>query len=154
MAVRSFGCAGVIALALFAVAIVPAIGLSRAMAQGLPFPGQPQPQSPVPEKTDCSAAGVNAMQQQLEQLESIEKSGPETIGLFCKGIETLSSFMEWKEDEPLPGVINDLAKDLLHQNLTPRMVKSLCRHAQGEASRNFRTDIGKLKDQMAGCKGI
>ncbi len=148
----------IIALAVAAGAFTPQTWMSPALAQHLPLPGpslpgQP-PQSPLPEKADCSEAGVKAMQLQLEQLESIEKSGPETIGLFCKGIETLSSFMEWKDDEPLPGVINDLAKDLLHQDLTPRMVKSICRHAQGEAARNFRTEMGKLKDQMAGCKGI
>ena len=129
---------------------------SAAWAQGLPFPlpDPPAPQSPLPDKADCSKAGLKDMQQQLAQLESIEKSGPETIGLFCKGIEVLSSFMEWKDDEPLPGAINDLAKDLLHQDLTPRMVKSICRHAQGEAARNFRTEMGRLKDQIASCKGI
>ena len=128
---------------------------TSASAQGLPgLPGQPAPQPPFQEKSDCSQASVKAMQEQLEQLESIEKTGPETIGLFCKGIETLSSFMEWKDDEPLPGVINDLAKDLLHQNLTPRMVKAMCRQAQGEAGRNVRTEIGQMKDRLATCKGI
>ena len=159
MAMLSVGRAAGLALALLVGTFSGVPLMVGAVAQGLPLPGpslpgQPAPQSPVPDKADCSAAGVKIMQQQLEQLESIEKSGPETIGLFCKGIETLSSFMEWKDDEPLPGVINDLARDLLHQDLTPRMVKSLCRHAQGEASRNFRTDMGRLKDQMASCKGI
>ena len=142
-------CAG-IATCVFMVVSTAALG----QGSPLPFPGQPTPQSPIPEKPNCTESGQKIMQEQLSQLESIEKSGPETIGLFCKGIETLSSFMEWKDDEPLPGVINDLAKDLLHQNLTPRMVKSICRHAQGEAARNFRTEMGKLKDQIASCKGI
>ena len=128
---------------------------SSALAQGLPrLPDQPAPLPPFQEKTDCSEQSIRSMQQQLDQLDGLEKTGPETIGLFCKGIETLSSFMEWKDDEPLPGVINDLAKDLLHQNLTPRMVKAMCRHAQGEAGRNFRTEIGQLKDRLATCKGI
>ena len=94
------------------------------------------------------------MREQIEQLEAIDKTGPEAIGLFCKGIETLQSFMEWKDDEPLPGAINDLAKQLLNQNLTPRMVNAMCRQAQGEAGRNVRTEMGKLKDQLDSCKGI
>ena len=125
-----------------------------ALAQCLPLPGQPAPEPPFREKVDCSEPGVKNMQTKLDQLEAIAKTGPETIGLFCKGLDTLSSFMEWKDDEPLPGVINDLAKELLHQNLTPRMVKAMCRQAQGEAGRNFRTEIGKLKDQLDTCKGI
>ena len=127
---------------------------SGALAQGLPFPGQPAPEPPFQEKVDCSEKGIKSMREQLDQIEAIEKTGPETIGLFCKGIETLSTFMEWKDDEPLPGVINDLAKELLHQNLTPRMVKAMCRQAQGDAGRNFRTEAGKLKDRLDGCKGI
>ena len=127
---------------------------SGALAQGLPFPGQPALEPPFQEKVDCSEKGIKSMREQLDQIEAIEKTGPETIGLFCKGIETLSTFMEWKDDEPLPGVINDLAKELLHQNLTPRMVKAMCRQAQGDAGRNFRTEAGKLKDRLDGCKGI
>ncbi len=129
-------------------------GATGVLAQGLPLPGQPAPLPPFQEKADCSEKGQKAMREQLEQLESIEKTGPQTIGLFCKGIETLQGFMDWKDDEPLPGAINDLAKELLHQNLTPRMVKAMCRQAQGEAGRNFRTEMGKLRDQMDGCKGI
>ena len=68
-----------------------------AIAQGLPLPGQslpgqPQPQSPIPDKADCSAAGVTAMQRQLDQLESIEKSGSETIGLFCRVLQHALGF--------------------------------------------------------------
>ena len=125
-----------------------------AMAQGLPLPGQPAPEPPFQEKVDCSELGIKALRDQRDQIEALEKSAPETIGLFCKGMETLSTFMEWKDDEPLPGAINDLAKELLHQNLTPRMVKAMCRQAQGDAGRNFRTELGKLKDKLDSCKGI
>ena len=142
-----------LAASLFAAVATGAL-VTGAWAQGLPLPGQPAPEPPFREKVDCSELSVKVMQTQLEQLEAIEKTGPETIGLFCKGIETLSNFMEWKDDEPLPGAINDLAKELLHQNLTPRMIKAMCRQAQGEAGRNFRTEIGKLKDKLDGCKGI
>lgn len=131
-----------------------AVSASDAFGQGLPLPGQPAPTPPFQEKADCSEKGQKSMREQIEQLEVIDKTGPEAIGLFCKGIETLQSFMEWKDDEPLPGAINDLAKQLLNQNLTPRMVNAMCRQAQGEAGRNFRTEMGKLKDQLDSCKGI
>ena len=136
------------------VAALIAGSATGVLTQGLPLPNQPAPTPPFQEKVDCSEKGQQALRGQLEQLESIEKSGPQTIGLFCKGIETLQSFMDWKDDEPLPGAINDLAKELLHQNLTPRMVKAMCRQAQGEAARNFRTEIGQIKDRIASCKGI
>ena len=142
-----------LAASLFAAVATGAL-VTGAWAQGLPLPGQPAPEPPFREKVDCSELSVKVMQTQLEQLEAIEKTGPETIGLFCKGIETLSNFMEWKDDEPLPGAINDLAKELLHQNLTPRMIKAMCRQAQGEAGRNFRTEMGQLKDRLQSCKGI
>ncbi len=136
------------------VATLLAASASVALGQGLPLPGQPAPMLPFQEKADCSENGQKAMREQIGQLESIDKTGPEAIGLFCKGIEMFQSFMEWKDDEPLPGAVNDLAKELLHQNLTPRMVKAMCRQAQGEAGRNFRTEMGKLKDQLDSCKGI
>ncbi len=127
-----------------------------ALAQTTPNPpGIPAPPAPVPiEKPDCSEKGVKAMEQQLEQLEMLEQATPETIGLFCAGIEMLSKAMDWKDDEPLPPAINDLAKQILKLNLTPRMVKSMCRQAEGEAGRNLRTDIGQLKARLQLCKGV
>lgn len=130
------------------------LATTGALAQRLPLPDVPPPPAPFQEKTDCSAKGIKALEEQVAQIEDLEKTAPETIGLFCSGIEMLSQFMEWKDDEPLPAAINDLAKQLLHQNLTPRMVKAMCRQAQGEAGRNFRTEIGQLKDRIQGCKGV
>lgn len=127
---------------------------SSAAAQGLPgIPGLPAP-NPVEAKPDCTANGVKAMEEQLGQLETLERTAPETIGMLCSGVEAFSRWMDWKDDEPLPGAINDLAKQLLHQNLTPRMIKAMCRQAQGEAGRNMRTEIGQLKDRIQSCKGI
>jgi hypothetical protein len=129
--------------------------LGSAMAQGLPgLPGLPSPPAPVEMKPDCSEAGVKDKQRQLEQLETLERTAPETIGLVCAGVEAFSRWMEWKDDEPLPDAINSLAKELLHQNLTPRMIKAMCRQAQGDAGRNMRTEIGQLKAQLQACKGI
>ena len=140
--------------------LVGALGMSlmlagSALAQGLPpLPGLPAPPSPIEVKPDCSEKGVKGIEEQLEQLEALEKQAPETIGLFCTGIEAFTRWMDWKDDEPLPPAINDLAKDLLKQNLTPRMVKAMCRQAQGEAGRNFRTEIGQLKDKLQSCRGV
>lgn len=133
-----------------------AASATLALAQTAPnLPGMRAPPVPVPiEKPDCSEKGVKAMEQQLEQLETLEQATPETIGLFCAGIEMLSKAMDWKDDEPLPPAINDLAKQILKQNLTPRMVKSMCRQAEGEAGRNLRTDIGQLKARLQLCKGV
>ncbi len=128
--------------------------LTAASAQTLPLPGQTAPPAPFEAKPDCSEKGVQAMQEQLGQLEAIEQSAPETIALVCDGVRLFSDWMGWKDDEPLPGMINDLAKKLLHQNLTPRMLKAMCQQAQGEAMRNFRTEIGQIKDKLASCKGI
>ncbi len=129
--------------------------VTGATAQGLPgLPGFPQPPNPIETKSDCSETGVKAMQDQLGQLEAIEKTAPETIGLFCTGLEAMSRWMDWKDDEPLPPAINDFAKDILKQNLTPRMIKAMCRMAQGEAGRNFRSEIGQLKDRLQTCRGI
>jgi len=135
--------------------ILLVVSSTGAFAQGLPgLPGTPAPPTPVETKADCSEQGVKVMQEQLNQLETIEKTAPETIGLLCAGVEAFSRWMEWKDDEPLPGAINDLAKELLHQDLTPRMIKALCRQAQGDAGRNFRTEIGLLKDRIQSCRGI
>ena len=123
-------------------------------AQQLPLPNQPAPTQPFQEKTDCTEKGQTAMREQLGQLEAIEQTAPETIELVCKSIESFSGWMGWEDNEPVPGIINDLAKKLLHQNLTPRMMKAMCRQAQGEAQRNFRTEIGQIKDRLAACKGI
>ena len=131
-----------------------AFTVGAASAQMLPLPGQPAPPNPVETKTDCSASGVKAMQEQLDQLETLERTAPETIGLVCKGIESFSAWMDLKDDEPVPGPLNELVKPLIHQNLTPRMIKAMCRMAQGETGRNFRTEIGQLKDRITGCKGI
>lgn len=131
--------------------------LASASAQNLPLPGQPAPpapSAPFETKPDCTEGGVKAMEQQLGQLEAIEKSAPETIELVCDGVRLFSDWMGWKDDEPLPAIINDLAKKFLHQNLTPRMLKAMCQQAQGEAMRNFRTEIGQIKDKLAACKGI
>ncbi len=140
-----------------AAAVVLA-GLSlSAGAQNLPLPGQPAPPAPpapFETKADCSEAGVKAMEQQLGQLEAIEKTAPETIELVCDGVRLFSDWMGWKDDEPLPSAVNELAKKFLHQNLTPRMLKAMCQQVQGEARRNFRTEIGQIKDKLAGCKGI
>ncbi|MFM9939994.1 MAG: hypothetical protein ACKVP7_10920 [Hyphomicrobiaceae bacterium] len=140
------------------VAAIALAGLSlAAAAQNLPLPGQPAPPSPpapFEAKADCTDKGVKQMEQQLGQLEAIEKTAPETIELVCDGVRLFSDWMGWKDDEPLPSVINDLAKKFLHQNVTPRMLKAMCRQAQGEAMRNFRTEIGQLKDKLASCKGI
>ena len=140
-----------------AVALVLAGSSRAASAQNLPLPGQPAPPAPpapFESKADCSEKGVKEMEDQLSQLEGIEKTAPETIQLVCDGVKMFSDWMGWKDDEPLPPMINDLAKQLLHQNLTPRMLKAMCHQVQGEAMRNFRTEIGKIKDKIAGCKGI
>lgn len=138
--------------------VVLGTGLAGPLAaQNLPLPGQPSPPAPpapFESKADCSEKGVKAMEEQLEQLEAIERTAPETIQLVCDGVKTFSDWMGWKDDEPLPGIVNDLAKKFLHQNLTPRMLKAMCQQAQGEAMRNFRTEIGQLKDKLASCKGI
>lgn len=131
-----------------------ALMLTGAVAQQLPLPNTPLPLPPFQEKPDCSEKGQKAMTDQLEQLEAIEATAPETIALVCKSIEAFSGWMGWEDNEPVPGVLNDIAKQLLHQNLTPRMMKAMCRQAQGEAQRNFRTEIGQLKDRLAVCKGI
>lgn len=123
-------------------------------AQSLPgLPMQPAP-VPVERKTDCSEKSVKELEQQLEQLQKLEETTPETIGLFCSGLEMFSKLMDWKDDEPLPPAINDLAKEVLKQNITPRMVKAMCRQAEGETGRNTRTEIGALKARLQGCKGV
>lgn len=126
-----------------------------AFGQGLPgLPGMPAPPNPVEVKVNCSAKNVKEMERQLEQLETLQSKTPETIGLFCAGIELVAKVMDWKDDEPLPPAINDLAKDILKQDITPRMVKAMCRRAEGEVGRNIRTEIGQLKDKLQTCKGV
>lgn len=143
----SFVRAGVVAGLLMS----SSVALSAQSLPGLPVPPAPMP---VERKADCSEKGVKEMEQQLEQLQKLEETTPETIGLFCSGLEMFSKLMDWKDDEPLPPAINDLAKEVLKQNITPRMVKAMCRQAEGETGRNMRTEIGALKARMQGCKGV
>ena len=139
------------------VGVVLAAFSAVAVAQTIPLPGQPAPPSqpaPFEAKPDCTEKGVKDMERQLGELEAIEQAAPETIALVCDGVKAFSDWMGWKDDEPLPGIINDLAKKFLHQDVTPRMVKAMCQQAQGEVMRNFRTEIGQLKDKLVICKGV
>ena len=120
----------------------------------VPLPGLPGAEPPFAEKPDCSQKGIKAVEEQLAQAEQLEKTAPDTIRMVCGGFDALSGFMQWKDDEPLPGPINDLARQFLHQNLTPRMLKAMCSQVQGDASRGLRTEIGRLKDRLAACRGI
>ncbi len=140
-----------------ALGLLLAAGLaaSASVAQAQVQPGPPQgPPAPFEAKADCSEKSVKDMQGKLDQLDAIEKTAPETIEMVCDGVKMFSDWMGWKDDEPLPPVINDIAKKFIHQNLTPRMLKAMCQQAQGEAMRNFRTEIGQIKDKLAACKGI
>lgn len=138
-----------------ATAALIGVSIVAAGAQGLPpLPGQPAPPTPFEAKPDCSEKGVKAMEEQLSQLEAIEKAAPETIALVCDGVKSFSDWMGWKDDEPLPGIVNEIARKFLHRDLTPRLMKSMCVQAQGEAMRNFRTEIGQIKDKLTTCKGI
>ena len=139
------------------LAVALMLGAATAEAQNLPLPGMPAPPTqpaPFEAKADCTETGVKQMTEQLGQLEAIEKTAPETIAMVCDGVKTFSDWMGWKDDEPLPAIINDFAKQLLHQNVTPRMLKAMCQQVQGEAMRNFRTEIGQIKERLASCKGI
>lgn len=140
---------------LAAVAVALLVPALPAGAQSpLPIPGLPGAQPPFAEKPDCTEKGVKSAEQQLSQMEALEKTAPDTVRMICGGLDALSGFMQWKDDEPIPGMLNDLAKELLHQDVTPRMLKAMCAQAQGETSRGLRTEIGRLKDRLAACRGI
>lgn len=143
-----------LARATTAAALVLALAAGGAAAQRLPLPETPAPAQPHEQKPDCSTTGVKAMEEQLASLESLAKTAPETIALVCQGIDMASGFMGWKDDEPISGPVGELAQKLLQQRLTPRMIKAMCRQAEGEAGRNLKTEIGQLKERLLACKGV
>ena len=141
-------------LAAVGAALLAASVTTAASAQGLPLPQVPAPAQPHEQKPDCSAKGVKAMEEQLASLESLDKAAPETIAMVCQGFDVMAGLMGWKDDEPIQGPLDELARKLLNRSLTPRMVRAMCRQAEGEAGRNIRTEIGALKARLDGCRGV
>jgi hypothetical protein len=140
--------------ALAGAALALAVSCSAVAAQSLPLPAPPAPSQPHESKPDCSAKGVKSMEDQLAQLENLEKVAPDTIAMVCQGIDLATGLMGWKDDEPIDGPLADLVRKHLSQPLTPRMIKAMCRQAQGEAGRNLKTEIGQLKDRLLSCRGV
>lgn len=136
-------------------AVLVIAGAVAAPAQTPPAPrAPPAPEQPHEARPDCSTKGVKAMEDQIALLEGLEKTAPETIALVCRGVDLVTGFMALPEDEPVTGALGDIARQLLGRSLTPRMVKAMCRQAEGETARNLRTEIGQLKDRVVACRGV
>jgi hypothetical protein len=123
--------------------LILAAGLGSAALAQLPSPFGPEPDFSKP--AQCVKERVRLLAGQLEALEKLHASGPETIGRMCALIGMGSAWLGREPDA------RGKLRELLGFDIDLDRAETQCRAGQDHIRRELTTMIGRLRAELLRC---